>query len=220
VSEPEFLSTTRTGYDKMAEEYHDLVRETWGENLFDLAMLEVFAGLARAVDPPAVADIGCGPGHVTAHLRGLGLDAVGIDLSPELLAIARREYPGTAFVEGSMTALDLADASLGGVLARWSIIHTPPERLPEVFAEFHRVLAPDGVLMLGFFAHTDDTRLGWKFDHAVAPAWRHSTNRLAGVLREHGFREKARLIESASPHSTRGFEAGHLILRKRGAEEA
>jgi SAM-dependent methyltransferase len=198
----------------MAEEYHGLVRETWGENPFDLAMLEVFAGLVKAVDPPAVADIGCGPGHVTAHLRGLGLDALGIDLSPELLAIARREYPGVDYREGSMTALDLADASLGGILARWSIIHTPPEQLPEVFAEFHRVLAPGGVLMLGFFAHTNDSRLGWQFDHTVAPAWRLSTNRLAGVLREHGFREKARLIESASPHSKRGFEAGHLILFK------
>jgi SAM-dependent methyltransferase len=208
------LTTTRTGYDKMAEEYHGLVRETWGENPFDLAMLEVFAGLVKAVDPPAVADIGCGPGHVTAHLRSLGLDALGIDLSPELLAIARREYPGVDYREGSMTALDLADASLGGILARWSIIHTPPEQLPEVFAEFHRVLAPGGVLMLGFFAHTNDSRLGWQFDHTVAPAWRLSTNRLAGVLREHGFREKARLIESASPHSKRGFEAGHLILFK------
>jgi hypothetical protein len=29
-----------------------------------------------------VADVGCGPGHVTAHLRGLGVDAFGIDLSP------------------------------------------------------------------------------------------------------------------------------------------
>jgi SAM-dependent methyltransferase len=214
------LTTTRTGYDARAEEYHDLVRETWGHNPYDLAMLEVFAGLVKAVDPPAVADIGCGPGHVTAHLRDLGVDAVGIDLSPELLAIARREHPAISFSEGSMTALDLADGSLGGILARWSIIHTPPEQLPEVFAEFHRVLAPGGVLLLGFFAHTNDSRLGWQFDHTVAPAWRLSTNRLSRLLEEHGFQEKARLIESASPHSKRGFEAGHLMLRKREADEA
>jgi ubiquinone/menaquinone biosynthesis C-methylase UbiE len=217
VSEPEFLTTTRTGYNARAEEYHDLVRETWGENLFDLAMLDVFAGLVKAVEPPKVADIGCGPGHVTAHLRNLGLDAVGIDLSPELLAIARREHPDVSFSEGSMTALDLADASLGGVLARWSIIHTPPEQLPEVFAEFSRVLVPGGVLLLGFFAHTNDSRIGWQFDHAVAPAWRLSTNRIARLLQAAGFREKARLIESASPHSKRGFEAGHLMLHKEPA---
>jgi ubiquinone/menaquinone biosynthesis C-methylase UbiE len=214
VSEPEFLSTTRSGYNARAEEYHDLVRETWGENLFDLAMLDVFAGLVKAVEPRKVADIGCGPGHVTAHLRTLGLDAAGIDLSPELLAIARREHPEVPYSEGTMTALDLPDASLGGVLARWSIIHTPPEQLPEVFAEFSRVLVPGGVLLLGFFAHTNDSRIGWQFDHTVAPAWRLSTNRLARLLEEAGFREKARLIESASPHSKRGFEAGHLLLHK------
>ncbi|MGO8887777.1 MAG: class I SAM-dependent methyltransferase [Streptosporangiaceae bacterium] len=43
-----------------------------------------------------------------------------------------------------MLALDLPDGALGGVLAWYSIIHIPQERLPETFAEFCRVLAPGG----------------------------------------------------------------------------
>ncbi|MFD4664838.1 MULTISPECIES: class I SAM-dependent methyltransferase [Streptomyces] len=46
-----------------------------------------------------------------------------------------------------MTDLDLADGSLGGIIAWYSIVHTPPELLPVVFAEFHRVLAPGGHLL-------------------------------------------------------------------------
>jgi ubiquinone/menaquinone biosynthesis C-methylase UbiE len=61
-----------------------------------------------------------------------------------MVAPARRSNPGLRFEEGSMTALDLPDGALGGIVAMYSIIHIPRERLPEVFAEFHRVLAPGG----------------------------------------------------------------------------
>jgi SAM-dependent methyltransferase len=99
-----------------------------------------------------VADLGCGPGRITAHLHDLGVDAFGVDLSPEMVAVARRRNPGLRFAEGSMTALDLPDASLRGVVAWYSTVHTPPELLPTVFAEFHRVLAPGGHLLLAFKA--------------------------------------------------------------------
>jgi hypothetical protein len=46
-----------------------------------------------------------------------------------MIAAARRTYPGLRFAEGSMTALDLADGELGGMIAWYSIIHTPPPRL-------------------------------------------------------------------------------------------
>jgi SAM-dependent methyltransferase len=65
----------------------------------------------------AVSDAGCGPGHVTAHLRKLGLDAFGIDLSPAMIDVARREHPELRFEVGSMTDLELADASVAGLLA-------------------------------------------------------------------------------------------------------
>ncbi len=86
--------------------------------------------------------MGCGPGRVTILLPRLGLDAFGIDLSPQMVALARQTYPELGFEVGSMLALQVSDASLGGLLAYYSIIHVPWERRPEVFAEFRRVLAP------------------------------------------------------------------------------
>jgi SAM-dependent methyltransferase len=91
-----------------------------------------------------VADVGCGPGYVTRHLHDLGVDAFGIDLSPEMIAIARHDHPDLGFEVGSMTDLPLADSSLGGVLAFWSVIHIPDSAVPGVFEEFRRVLRPDG----------------------------------------------------------------------------
>ena len=83
----------------------------------DRAMLAGFAELVRAVGAGPVADIGCGTGRVTAHLTGLGLSAFGIDLSPQMIAVARRSHPDLRFDVGSMLALDLPDGALGGVPA-------------------------------------------------------------------------------------------------------
>lgn len=148
--EPDFLHTTRTGYDAWAVPYAELFANRLDDYPLDRAMLAAFAEFVRADGGGPVADLGCGPGHVTALLHSLGLTASGVDLSAEMIAIARKAHPELRFEEGSMTALPLDDGELGGILARYSIIHTPPERLPEVFAEFHRVLAPGGHLLLAF----------------------------------------------------------------------
>jgi SAM-dependent methyltransferase len=96
------------------------------------------------------ADLGCGPGHVTAHLRGLGLDVFGIDLSPAMVAEASRRYPQVRFVEGSLTALDVPDGTLAGALAWYSTIHLAPAALPVAFAELRRALAPGCQLLVAF----------------------------------------------------------------------
>ncbi|MDQ1032279.1 SAM-dependent methyltransferase [Streptomyces umbrinus] len=212
--EPDFLRTTRTAYDSMAALYAELFANGLEEHPLDRAMLMAFADLVRADGGGPVADLGCGPGHVTGLLHSLGLDASGVDLSPEMIAIARAAHPELRFEVGSMTALDLADGSLGGVLARYSIIHTPPEQLPRVFAEFHRVLAPGGRLLLAFQAHDDPSELAESFDHKVALAYHWSPDRVAALLSETGFTETARLRQVAPPDAKRDFPQAHLLLSK------
>jgi hypothetical protein len=51
-----------------------------------------------------------------------------------------------------MTDLRLADASVAGLLSFWSLVHTPDDELPAIFARFRRVLRPGGPLLLGFHA--------------------------------------------------------------------
>jgi SAM-dependent methyltransferase len=150
VTEPDFLRDTRASYDAVAADYAGWLRDELAAKPLDRAMLAGFAELVRAAGSGPVADIGCGAGRVTAHLHGLGLPAFGVDLSPQMVAVARRSYPGLRFEVGSMLALDLPDGTLGGLLAWYSTIHVPDERLPDAFAEFCRVLAPGGLALLAF----------------------------------------------------------------------
>ncbi|WP_329175773.1 class I SAM-dependent methyltransferase [Streptomyces sp. NBC_01477] len=156
MDEPLHLREIRTSYDTVAADYARLARPGFEADVLGRSMLGAFAELVRAAGGGAVADAGCGPGHVTAYLRSLGLDAFGVELSPGMVAVARRAYPGVRFDTGTMTALDAADGELGGVVAWYSTVHTPPDELPAVFGEFVRALAPGAPVLLGF--HTGDER--------------------------------------------------------------
>ena len=117
VTEPSYLSATRASYDTVAVDYAELLRTELAAKPLDRALLATFAELVQAGPGGLVADLGCGPGRVTAHLHALGLNAFGIDLSPGMITVARRAHPGLRFDEGTMTALDLADGSVGAIVA-------------------------------------------------------------------------------------------------------
>lgn len=212
--EHDAFSATREAYDAAASTYARLFGDSLRDSPLDRGILGVFAELVGADGGGRVADVGCGPGHVTAHLDGLGLAAFGVDASPAMIELARQAYPGLRFDVGAMTALDLADGTLDGVLSRWSVIHTPPRELPAVLAEFHRVLAPGGHLLAGFSATDGPSHPTQVFDHAVAPAYRWWPDHLAALLRESGLTEVARLVREPLPADRRQFQEVHLLARK------
>lgn len=146
----DWLTNTRTSYDTVATGYADQVRDSLAGAPFLSAALGLFADSVHAFGGGPVADVGCGPGQVTAHLSDLGVDAFGIDLSPGMIDVARRDHPELRFTVGSMTELGLADASVAGLLAFWSLVHVPDDAIPTVLGEFRRVLRPGGPLLVGF----------------------------------------------------------------------
>nr|WP_246127957.1 class I SAM-dependent methyltransferase [Amycolatopsis rhizosphaerae] len=210
MTDPSVLHDTKAAYDAVAPLYAELFGNMLETLPLERALLAAFAELVQAHNAGPVADIGCGPGQVTAHLHALGLNTFGIDLSAEMIALARRAHPGLRFDEGSMTALDLADEMLGGILAFFSTIHTPPRQLPTVFTEFGRVLAPGGYLLLGFLAGDDP--LPREVDHKVTLAYQWSPGSLAELLRQAGFAEVGRLRRE--PHEAERFHSGYLLVRK------
>ena len=159
-----------------------------------------------------VADVGCGPGRITAHLHSIGLDAFGIDLSPSMIDVARRDHPGLRFEVGSMTSLELPDSSLTGLLAWFSLIHVPDDEIPTVFAEFHRVLRPGGRLLLGFHAG-DGSRLKTEgYGGHPMNVWVHrrSPAQVSAWLEAAGFTVEAEMLHRPDPNS-----AGSLLFAHR-----
>ncbi|SEL37132.1 class I SAM-dependent DNA methyltransferase [Streptacidiphilus jiangxiensis] len=208
------LPATRDAYDAVAVRYAQQFHDSLRDRPLERALLAAFAELVRADGGGEVADLGCGPGYVTAHLHGLGLRAFGVDASAAMIALAREAHPEQRFEVGSMAALDIADGALGGVLARYSVIHTPPQDLPLLLAEFARVLAPGGQLLLSCFATDDAANPTQSFDHTVATAYRWSPDHLSGLLRGAGLDETARLLCEPKPTDKRQFRELQLLATR------
>jgi SAM-dependent methyltransferase len=208
------LAAIRESYDIVAADYADLLRGNLDRQPYDRAVLGLFAELVTDGGGGAVADVGCGPGRITAHLAALGLDAFGIDLSPAMIEIARHDHPSLRFEVGSMTDLALDDVSLGGVLGWYSLIHLPDEVIPGVLARFHRALRAGGVVLLAFHVG-DESRLktsGYGGHPMRLYVHRRPPERVAGWLADAGFAVDTRVVREPE-----GFETvpqAYLLARK------
>lgn len=147
-TDDDWIADARTSYDTVAGDYADLVRDALGDQVYMRGIFRLFADLVRGAGAGTVADVGCGPGHFTGFLRGCGLDAYGVDLSPEMVRIAQGDHPGVRFEVGSMT--EFTASELGGVMAWYSLIHVPDEEIVNVLGRFRRALRPGSPLMIGF----------------------------------------------------------------------
>jgi SAM-dependent methyltransferase len=215
VDEPADRAATRAGYDAIAEPYAELFGAELARTVMDRAVVGAFAEMVGDSD---VLDAGCGPGEVAAHLQGLGPRVRGIDLSPAMVALARRTHPGIPFDVGDLAALDVADGALGGVVAWYSIIHIPPPELPAVVRGFHRVLRPGGHLLLGFQIGDDVSHHDEAFGHRVSLDFRRlQPDDVVALLESTGFDVVARVVRPPEPDSAASrTPQGAVIARRRG----
>jgi SAM-dependent methyltransferase len=219
MAEPD-LHAARVAYDAIAAVYADQFEDTLDDRPTERALLAAFAEVIRRGPAGLVADLGCGPGHIAAHLHRLGLSVFGVDQSARMLSIGRTHYPQVRFALSSITRLGLADGSCRGVLSRSSVIHLPPRLLPTALAEIARVLAPGGWLLLSFSA-TDAPEPPYEYyDHRVAAAYRWWPDHVVSLLRPAGITETARLVENPEPDDRRQFRVAFILARKAPADGA
>lgn len=215
MAEPPFLTAVRDSYDTVAAAYVEHVPAPAELDPLSLAMLAGFAELVQTTDLGPVADLGCGPGRITAHLAGLGISTFGIDLSPKMIALARQAHPHLRFSEGSMTALEMRDDELGGILAWYSTHHTPPQWLPTVIAEFHRTLAPGGYLLWGDYVGDERLKPTQGYGHPVSyESYLLPLNRVIVLLEQAGLVITAKLEQQPSGRGNRPHAC--LLARKPG----
>jgi SAM-dependent methyltransferase len=99
----------------------------------------------------------CGPGLISRVLAGVTREVVGVDATPAMLDVARREaanLDNVSFVAGDATATGLPAASFDGAIARFAVHHIPvPARL---VAELARLVRPGGAVVIADQTVDDD----------------------------------------------------------------
>ena len=151
--DPDELQAT---YDHVAEKYADTFFDELDRKPFDRELLDAFADRVRGRG--LVLDIGCGPGHIGRYLHDRGVEIAGVDLSTEMVELARRLNPDMAFEVGDMAALAAGDAGLAGIVAFYSVIHISRDDVPGVLREFRRVISPGGELVISVHVGTGSFR--------------------------------------------------------------
>ncbi len=204
---------TRDSYDLVAEQYAAAFSGELRHKPLDRALLDCLA--EQATGPGPIVDVGCGPGHVARYLADRGATAAGVDLSPGMVAQARRLNPGLPFSAGSMLALDAADGDWAGIAAFYSVIHLTPQQRPRAFAEFHRVLRTGGLVLLAFHVGREVRHLDEWWDREVCLDFHFlDPGEVAGQLEAAGLSIEARVERAPYPDVEHPSNRAYLFARK------
>jgi SAM-dependent methyltransferase len=162
----------RAAHDGLAEFYADRLAHALDEMPVERAVIGLFCDLIRAAPlGTAVGDVGCGTGRLEPYLAARGLAPRGVDLSPEMIRVARRDHPDFDFDVADLRELPFEDASLAGAICWYSLMFLPPSDRPAAFRELARVVRPGGYFVTAFKAGDNQlrragrsTNLGVEFD--------------------------------------------------------
>ena len=151
----------RDAHNVLAEVYAERLAGALERTPEDRAVLGLFCELVRDAGlGPDVADVGCGTGRLDPYLAAQGLSPRGVDLSPEMIRVARREQPQFSYEVADLRQLPFADVSQAGLLGWYSLMYLAPQDRTAAFAELARVVKPGGYLVTAFKAGDGSRRRG------------------------------------------------------------
>ena len=158
-SRGEMMASTRASYDAVASAYADAFMDELENRPIERGLLDCFVSICSE-RAGLVADVGCGPGHVTRYLSDRGVEVMGLDLSPAMVEEARRRNPDLEFRVGTMTDLEEQDGGWAAAVVLYSIIHLSPRDRESALREFARVIQPGGALLISFHVSTEEQPSG------------------------------------------------------------
>ncbi len=143
----DYSEMARITYDNSAEKYHKNFKNEMEEKEFDRLFLDNFSDLLPKHS--LICDAGCGPsGHIGKYLFDKGHKIKGIDISPKCIQIARDYNPELDFEVMDLSKMNFADNSFDAIISFYSITYTPKKYLDLIISEFHRVLKPNGIVLI------------------------------------------------------------------------
>lgn len=171
----------RAGYDALGPRCAE-----WAARIRDPTRDRLAAEFAsRLPEGARLLDLGCGSGAL-ARVLAERFEVVGVDISPEQLALARQAVPQATFVEADFTTLELEAASFDGVCALYSITHVPREEHAGLFARIAAWLRPGGLFLASLSSRGSEDWTGeWLGVEMFFSGHDAETNRR--LLREAGF---------------------------------
>ncbi len=195
------------GYAPVAAAYAEALSDELAGKPLDRALLLAFAEECSG----PILEVGCGPGQISAFLHELGAKIEGIDLSPEMVAEARRRHPAIPFAAADMHHLPHADGTFAGVVSFYAIVHS--RELD--FRELHRVLQPGGLLLVAF--HIGDEKIHVQDLFGVPTEldfYFHPVDAVKSALESVGFNVRATTVREPYPGAEHPSRRAYLLAAR------
>ncbi len=177
------IKLVERGYNKI---YRDYNRNRQMKN--DRTLIEKFA--KSFTENAKVLDVGCGSGKVAALLSGYGLQIVGIDISKNMLGLAKKNSPRSKFYLMDMKDMNFQSESFDGVISLYAIIHTPRRYHHLILSKMYKFLKPGGRLLISV-GRTDSKEWFEKNWHGSRMYWSHfDRKKNEDLIKNTGFRIK------------------------------
>lgn len=129
----------KEGYNKIAHKYTDTRTDC---NLPELKYL-----ISLLPENAKILDVGCGSGiPVTRFFVENGCSVTGVDISEEMLELAKQNVPKAEFFQYDMNDLDFPENSFNCITAVYSLFHVPKEKHQTILEIFFQMLKPNGIL--------------------------------------------------------------------------
>ncbi|GAA1797142.1 class I SAM-dependent methyltransferase [Nocardioides hankookensis] len=205
----------RDAHDVLADVYVERLTGLLDQMPIERAVLGLFAELVRDAGPGrVVGDLGCGTGRLAPYFSAQGFRIRGVDLSPEMVRVARRDHPDHSFEVGDLRALPIGDAELDGAVGWYSMMYLDPDDRALAFAELARAVKPGGYVATAYKMGDDTLRrdgktldLGIGFD-----IYWHSPTEVERRFEDAGFEVVFTAGRPADPDEVQ--PQGYLVARR------
>jgi len=132
----------KTGYNQCAKDYADNRDLFKNQKYLEDLVKELPKGAS-------VLDIGCGSGvPIDKFLFEKGFKVTGVDISEEMIKLARENLPGNDYLVKDMAGIDFPTDSFNAVVSFYAIFHIPREEHLPLLKKLHTFLKTGGYLLI------------------------------------------------------------------------
>ncbi len=193
------------------DDYNDIVQEYTEEFFDDKSDEKYIDQFLQSLEGKNVLDAGCGNGRDCKYINQKGFKVKGIDLSKEMLVIAKKMVPKVDFEVMDITNITYSDNSYDGIISNCSFFHIPVEELPKTLNSFSKILKPNGKLLLILQEGLGEAMIEEPFRKGVYIYINYfSVKQISELLLKHGF-EIDSILKEESPNDLE-LGKGKLIV--------
>lgn len=134
-------------FNDIATEYVEYFGDDW--EFID--KIKMFSNELK--DNSTVLDLGCGSGYITNYLQEQKLNAIGIDISEEMIKIATSKFPKSKFLLADFIDIEkfFEEDTIDGLIAIYSLYFVPKEQFDDMLYSLSKVLKKDGIFLFGLY---------------------------------------------------------------------